>query len=212
MCRQAEAVGGDFFDFLALPHGEVGFVIGDVCGKGVSAALMMANLLAMLRTEARHLPVDPASLIATANRLFYEASFADFYCTLFYAVFDPLTRSMRYVNAGHFPPLVVKRDGLNLQWLVSGGAPVGVFHSSHYEVGSIDLSPGDFIVAYTDGVIESQNRMGDEWGVERLVQIARSCKYQTAIQLSASIVEAVDTFSAGVEQHDDMTLLVLRAR
>src|SRR6516225_11828572 len=77
MCRQAEAVGGDFFDFLALPHGEVGFVIGDVCGKGVSAALMMANLLAMLRTEARHLPVDPASLIATANRLCYEASFAD---------------------------------------------------------------------------------------------------------------------------------------
>jgi sigma-B regulation protein RsbU (phosphoserine phosphatase) len=211
MCRQAEAVGGDFYDFLHLPNGEFGIALGDICGKGLTAALMMATLQATLRALVRHVPADLAALIATANRLFHEASFEGFYSTLFYAAFDPATRIMKYVNAGHFPPMIMRKEHSNVEWLDCGGAPVGMFHSCAYEVGSIVLNPCDVMVAYTDGVIESLNASGEEWGVERMVRIVKASEHRTAIQLSVDIAEAVDAFSDGAEQRDDMALVVFRA-
>jgi phosphoserine phosphatase RsbU/P len=211
MCRQAEAVGGDFYDFLHLPNGEFGIALGDISGKGLSAALMMANLQATLRALVRHVSADLAALIATANRLFHEASFEGFYSTLFYAVFDPVTRIMKYVTAGHFPPMVMRKEHSNVEWLDRGGAPVGIFQSCAYEVGSTVLNPSDVMIAYTDGVIESLNASGEEWGVERMVRIVKASEHRTAIQLSADITEAVDTFSDGAEQRDDMALVVFRA-
>jgi sigma-B regulation protein RsbU (phosphoserine phosphatase) len=211
LCRQAGTVGGDFFDFLAIPNGELGLAIGDVCGKGVGAALMMASLQATLRALVRHVPDDPAALIETANRLFHDSSLEELYATLFYATFDPATRIMKYVNAGHVPPMLVRKDRSKIEWLDCGGAPVGLFHTYTCEVGSITLSPGDVMVAHTDGVNESRNAFQEEWGVQRMVTIARACEDQTAIQLRDRIVEAVDAFAAGTDQRDDMTLLVLRA-
>lgn len=212
LCRQAGTVGGDFFDFLSLPNGELGIAIGDVCGKGLGAALMMANLQATLRALVRHLPDDPAAVIETANGLFHDASLEELYSTLFYATFDPVNRIMKYVNAGHLQPMVVRTDRSKVEWLDRGGAPVGMFHAHSYEVGSITLSPGDVMIAYTDGVIESRNACSEEWGIRRMVTIAKACEGQGAIQLCDRIVEAVDAFAAGTAERDDMTLLVLRVR
>jgi sigma-B regulation protein RsbU (phosphoserine phosphatase) len=211
ICRQAEAVGGDFYDFIPLPNSELGIAIGDICGKGLGAALMMANLKATLRAEVRHVPADLAALIATANRLFHEASLEHFYSTLFYATFDPATRIMKYVNAGHPSPMVVRKECSKVEWLERGGAPVGMFHNCTYEVGSIVLNPCDVMVAYTDGVVEGLNASGEHWSVERLVRIVKASEKRTPIKLTVEIAEAVDAFSYGAKHRDDMALVVLRA-
>lgn len=163
MCRQAEAVGGDFYDVFRLPCGELGITIGDVSGKGFGAALMMASVQATLRAEARHATADLAALIGRANVLFHEASLEHCYATLFYATFEPSTRVMKYANAGHFPPIVV-RDRSHIEWLDRGGPPVGLLPTCAYDVGSIVLNPSDVMVAYTDGVIETRNAAGEQWG------------------------------------------------
>jgi phosphoserine phosphatase RsbU/P len=212
MCRQAEAVGGDFYDLIGLPNGELGIAIGDVSGKGVGAALMMASLHATLRTEVRHSGADLAGLIATANGLFHEASLEHFYSTLFYATFDPASRILRYVNAGHFPPLVVRREPSKIEWLERGGWPLGILPNRAYEVGSITFNPGDVMVAYTDGILEARHASGELWGFERLAQTVMASEDRTAIELNAEILEAVDAFASESKQRDDMALIVLRAR
>ena len=210
VCRQAEAVGGDFYDLTGLPNGELGIAIGDVSGKGIGAALMMASLHATLRTEVRHSGLNLGRLITTANGLFHEASLEHFYSTLFYAIFDPATRIMQYVNAGHFPPMVMQRKHSKIEWLERGGAPVGLFPTSTYEVGSIALSPGDVMVAYTDGVVERRNASGEQWGIERLAQTVMASENLIAAKLNAHIIQAVETFSSERKQRDDMALIVLR--
>ena len=209
-CRQAEAVGGDFYDFLAVPSGELGIAIGDICGKGVTAALMMANLQATLRAEVRHLAADLSTLIATVSRLFHESSLEHFYSTLFYATFDPATRIVRYVNAGHPPPLIIRKEHSTIERLKCGGAPIGLFRDCTYNVGSSMLNPGDVIVAYTDGIIESPNTLGEQWGFKRLVDIVTGGEERTPVELNMAIMAAVDAFSRGVSERDDMALVILR--
>lgn len=209
MCRQAEAVGGDFYDVFRLPTRELGITIGDVSGKGLGAALMMASVQATLRAEARHATADLAGLIGSANELFHEASLEHCYVTLFYATFEPSTRVMKYVNAGHFPPIVM-RDRSKIEWLDRGGPPVGLLPNCAYDVGSITLNPSDVMVAYTDGVIETRNAVGEQWGVERLLRTLKAAENRTPIRLSSDITEAVDAFSCGAAQHDDMALVILR--
>jgi sigma-B regulation protein RsbU (phosphoserine phosphatase) len=150
-------------------------------------------------------------LIATANRLFHEASLEGLYATLFYATFDPVTGIMKYVNAGHPPPMLVRTERSKIEWLDRGGAPVGMFHHCAYEVGSIVLNPCDVIVAYTDGVVDSLNAAGEHWGVERLARIVKASEKRTPVELSVEITEVVDAFSYGAQQRDDMALVVLRA-
>ena len=211
LCLQAGEVGGDFYDLLDLPNGDLGLAIGDVSGKGVGAALMMASLQATLRAEVRHRADDLAALIETANRLFYEASLQNSYSTLFYATLNPATHVMTYVNAGHFPPMVVRREHPEIEWFDRGGPPVGIFPDSHYEVGSIALNPSDLVVAYTDGVVESQDWSGEQWGIERLARLVQGTCHRTPSKLIGEIVEAVDAFTSGAEHGDDMALLILRA-
>ena len=209
MCRQAEAVGGDFYDVFRLPTGELGITIGDVSGKGLGAALMMASVQATLRAEVRHATADLAALVGRANELFHEASLEHCYATLFYSTFEPSTRVMKYVNAGHFPPVVV-RERSKIEWLDRGGPPVGLLPTCAYDVGSIALTASDLMVAYTDGVIETRNAAGEQWGVERLVRTLKAAENRTPIRLSSDITEAVDAFSCGAAQHDDMALVILR--
>jgi sigma-B regulation protein RsbU (phosphoserine phosphatase) len=156
------------------------------------------------------MPDGLAASIAIVNRLFHEASLEDFYSTLFYSTFDPKTRILNYVNAGHFPPMVLRRDRSGIEWLGTGGAPVGLFHTNSYEAAAIALHPSDTMVAYTDGVIDSLNASGEEWGIERMVRIANAGEDRTAIELRTSITDAVHAFGNGAEQHDDMTLVILR--
>src|SRR5579885_1882246 len=172
-CRQVRALGGDCFSFIPLENECLGFAIGDASGKGLAAALMMASVQSSLRTAALFTGDDPERLLEVVNQQAYSSSPDDRYATLFYGVFDGHSRILHYVNAGHNPPVLLRRDG-SLQFLEVGGAPVGLFSGSKYRAGSLQLEPGDMVVAYTDGVIEAESLGGEEWGVEGLVKAART--------------------------------------
>jgi sigma-B regulation protein RsbU (phosphoserine phosphatase) len=211
-CRPALGVGGDYYDFLALPHGHLGVAIGDVSGKGIAAALMMASLQASLRGEATRAPENLATAVANINRLVYEASQANRYATFFYGQYDPSSRSFAYVNAGHNPPMLFHAgDGLSeATRLDVGGTVVGLVESFPYQQGCVTLAPGDLLVAFTDGISEAMNHDDEEWGEARLIETVQHCRGLDAMQILELIFAAADTFVAGAEQHDDMTLVVLR--
>jgi phosphoserine phosphatase RsbU/P len=211
-CRPALGVGGDYYDFLALPEGHLGVAIGDVSGKGIGAALMMASLQASLRGEAARAPKDLAAVIANINRLIYEASSAHRYATFFYGQYDPVTHRFDYVNAGHNPPLLFHL--CNGKWEISrlevGGTVVGLLESFPYQQGQATLAPDDILVAYTDGISEAMNNNDEEWGEKNLIQTIEGNSNMPAAELLQHILQAADAFVAGAKQHDDMTLVVAR--
>lgn len=214
-CRLALAgVGGDYYDFLSLPDGRLGVAIGDVSGKGIAAALMMASLQAFLRSEAARSPAHLAEAAANVSRLLYDSSSSNRYASLFYGQYEPAGGEFNYVNAGHNPPLVFRATD-SYQTVIRldvGGTVVGLLENYHYEQGSVTLRPGDILVAFTDGISEAMNRAEEEWGEERLIDIVRGCGSLSAQEILESIFAAVDQFVAGAAQHDDMTLVVLRPR
>jgi sigma-B regulation protein RsbU (phosphoserine phosphatase) len=209
-CWPVREVGGDYFDFLELSGGRFGIAIGDVSGKGVGAALMMASLEASLRALASVVD-DPAELMERVNWLLYQASSASRYATLFYAQYDPASRRLSYVNAGHNPPAVVRSSGGSFQVirLETGGPVVGLMPHG-YERGVFLHETGDLLVLFTDGVSESMNARLEEWGEEKLIQIAQTCYGAPVSECMRRIFTAAQAFAAGAPQHDDMTLVVLR--
>ena len=212
-CRPAREVGGDYYDFLELPDGRLGIAIGDVSGKGVGAALMMASLEASLRALASVVR-DPAELMSRVYDLVRQASAANRYATLFYAEYDPATRCLTYVNAGHSPPMILRKSGDACQVLrlEIGGPPAGLLpHPPQpYESGVFSHEPGDLVVLFTDGFSESMNVRDEEWGEERLIDLARTCLGLPAPEGVSRILAAAQAFAGGAPQHDDMTLVVLR--
>ena len=211
-CRPAREVGGDYYDFLELPKGRLGIAVGDVSGKGIGAALMMAALEASLRGQVTLGGSNLSELLAAINRLVYEASSANRYATFFYGQFDPKSHDLNYVNAGHNPPVVLRRACS--QWQVmrleTGGSVIGLLRDSLYQEGSFALQPGDLLLLFTDGVSETMNPFDEEWGEERLIEAARACDAYTAAETITRIMAAADMFAAGAPQHDDMTLVALR--
>jgi phosphoserine phosphatase RsbU/P len=160
-CRQVRALGGDFYDFMPLPDNCLALAVGDASGKGLPAALMISNVQSSLRTAASFAGNDGPAVLTAVNRQVYASSLEDRFATLFYGVFDGAMRTLQYVNAGHNPPMVIRRDS-SIIWLRAGGVPVGIFPNSTYEQGAVHLNPGDLILAYTDGVIEAVNSAGDD--------------------------------------------------
>ena len=213
-CRPALGVGGDYYDFLALPSGQLGIAIGDVSGKGIAAALMMASLQASLRGEATRAPENLAALIGNVNRLVYEASSANRYATFFYAQYNPATRELHYVNAGHNPPMLFHRSAgeWQLARLETGGTVVGLLKSPGYEQASLKIEPGDVFIAFTDGISEAMNNADEEWGEAALIETVKACSGVTPSETITRIMQAADRFVAGAKQHDDMTLVVLHAQ
>jgi len=210
-CRQVRAVGGDCYDFMPLANDRLALVVGDASGKGVAAALMIASVQSSLRTAALFTGNDLATLIKIVNLQAYASSLADRYATVFYGVFDRATRMLRYVNAGHTPPIVLRRND-SIDRLETGGAPIGMFPDSSYEEGAAQLDPGDVIITCTDGVVESANQSGEEWGVERLLKATAAWARlgtEDAEHLVQAIFNSMDDFSQGC-QMDDATLAVLR--
>jgi sigma-B regulation protein RsbU (phosphoserine phosphatase) len=213
-CRPALGVGGDYYDFLALPQGRLGIAIGDVSGKGIGAALIMASLEASLRAEAARGPEDLAALVGNVNRLVYQASTSNRYATFFYAQYDPLERKLVYVNAGHNPPILFRKcsGGCEILRLATGGTVVGLLEGFPYQQETLPLQPGDLLVAFTDGISEAMNPLDEEWGEERMIETIQSCSGQPADQLVSSVITAADAFASGAQQYDDMTLVVLRVQ
>jgi sigma-B regulation protein RsbU (phosphoserine phosphatase) len=208
-CRQVRALGGDCFSFILLEDDCLGFTIGDASGKGLAAALMMASVQSSLRTAALFTGHDPEKLLGVVNQQAYASSSDDRYATLFYGVFEGASRILRYVNAGHNPPVVIRKDG-SIQFLEMGGAPVGLFAGSKYRAGSLQLEPGDRVVAYTDGVIEAASLIGEEWGVEGLLRASRRARGAQACDLVQSIFGSMDEWS-NERQTDDATVAVVQA-
>jgi sigma-B regulation protein RsbU (phosphoserine phosphatase) len=209
-CRPAREVGGDYYDFLELPNGRLGIAIGDVSGKGIGAALMMASLEASLRAQASagH---DVAELMKRVNRQLYEASSANRYATLFYAEYDALTGQLFYVNAGHNPPVILRKSaGARQVFRLETGGPVVGLLPLCYEQGSFSLEAGDLAVLFTDGVSESMNARNEEWGEDRLIEFATTCHGLSALDAMTRILAEAEAFAAGASQHDDMTLVLLR--
>ena len=193
---------------MPLPDDRLAFAVGDASGKGLAAALMIANVQSSLRTAALFTGSDLGALLKVVNHQAYMSSLADRYATIFYGVFDGTTRTLRYVNAGHNPPAMVRPNG-SVHWLEVGGAPVGMFPDSQYEESIVQLNPGDLLIAYTDGVIEAANLEGEDWGVQGLLKATATLRPQGADDLVQSIFNSMDDFSKGC-QTDDATLAVLR--
>jgi len=210
-CRQVRALGGDCYDFMPLSDDRLALVVGDASGKGLAAALMMASVQASLRTAALFTGDDLAALLKIVNVQAYVSSLADRYATVFYGVFDQTSRTLRYVNAGHNPPVVLCNDS-SVHWLEPSGAPVGMFPDSNYEESVVQLNPGDVVIAYTEGVIEAANPGREEWGVQGLLRATAARERQSstpAEKIVQLIFNSMDDFSRGC-QTDDATLAVLR--
>jgi len=209
-CIQARQVGGDYHDFLDLGHGRFGLVIADISGKGIAAALLMANLQANLRSQCAHAIDEPVRLLRSVNQLFYENTNESSYATLFFGEYCSHTRRLRYANCGHLAPLVLRCSG-GVERLDSTGTVVGLFRDWNCEVAERCLAPGDTLALYTDGVTESFNDAEEEFGEERLVAaLERECD-APAESAIASVVDEVRRFSRR-EQHDDITLIVAKCR
>jgi sigma-B regulation protein RsbU (phosphoserine phosphatase) len=207
-CRQVHGVGGDFYDFLPLPDNHLALALGDASGKGLAAALMITNVQSSLRTAALFAGDRAAEAVELVNRQVYASSLEDRYATLFYGVFHRETRLLRYVNAGHNPPMIIRRDG-SIIWLETGGAPVGMFPDWQYEEATVSLNPGDIVVACSDGIFEAANAAGDEWGTEGVYRTASRAGKKSADEIVQAIFSSMEEFSQG-HQADDASVMVLR--
>jgi serine phosphatase RsbU (regulator of sigma subunit)/predicted enzyme related to lactoylglutathione lyase len=209
-CIQARQVGGDYYDFLDLGQNRLGMVIGDIAGKGIAAALLMANLQANLRSQCAIALNQPQRFLQLANRLFYENSPENAYATLFFAEYDDHARHLRYVNCGHLSALLLREDG-SLERLGSTSTVLGLFKEWDCATGECLFMCGDTFALYTDGITESFDDAGEEFGEQRLIESLRRHCDEASPALVASIVEDVRAFSPH-EQSDDMTLIIAKCK
>jgi sigma-B regulation protein RsbU (phosphoserine phosphatase) len=208
-CRQAGPVGGDYYDFLDLGPGRLGLVLADISGKGVAAALLMANLQAILRSRREQAWDDLPGLIESVNQLFCESTEHERYATLFFGCYDDTERVLRYVNCGHYPPVVVQA-GEGVTRLDSTATVLGLFDHVDVAVGQIQLAPGDLLAIFSDGVIEARGRDGEEFGEERLVRLLRRNRGREISEMPPALSDALMSYAA-FGQEDDLTLVVARA-
>ncbi len=235
-CRPAQAIGGDYYDLIDIRDGSLaeagqpgenilsasgttahgcdrlGVAIGDISGKGMSAALLMASLHASLRGQVLSGAGDLGTKMANVNRLLYGASDSNRYATFFYAELDCASRTLHYVNGGHNPPAVLrKEDGAwRVFRLADGGPVIGLLAGAVYKEQILHLLPGDIVLAFTDGISEAMNASEDDWGEDRMIAEAQAHADLNAEELLQRLFRAADAFAAGAPQHDDMTLVVLR--
>jgi len=210
LCIQARDVGGDYYDFLSLGEDRLGLIIGDTSGKGIGAALLMANLQANIRSQSAMALDHPERFLRSVNQLFFENTTSAAYATLFLAEYDDRKRSFRFVNCGHYPPLLLRADN-TIERLDSTSTVLGLFEEWNCHVEERQLGSRDVLTLYTDGVTEAFNDRDEEFGEERLIDALRRNRERPCEDIIGAIVEEVRRFSPR-EQHDDITLLVARCR
>jgi serine phosphatase RsbU (regulator of sigma subunit) len=208
LCVQARQVGGDYYDYLDLGQERLGLVIGDISGKGIAAALLMANLQANLRSQCAIALDQPQRFLRSVNRLFHQNTTDGAYATLFFAEYDDQARCLRYVNCGHLPALLLRRDE-SLERLESTSTVLGLFPEWDCSIAECRLCRGDILALYTDGITESCNEAGEEFGERRLIAALLRNRQLSPQSLLRSIVDEVQQFSSH-EQRDDITLVIAR--
>ena len=233
-CRPARTVSGDYYDFLALNSGKLMLAVGDISGKGISAALLMATIHSavhaysiedipvlyepaatgrsglMLASELKGREASPAALLTLLNHQLYESTPAAKYATLFMGIYDEATRRLTYANGGHLPPILISENGSS-QLLDCGGTVVGLFDNLTFPEATVQLRPGDVLVAYSDGVTEPESDYG-EFGEERLIQLVRENRHLPLERITDIVIAAVADWIGDNEQPDDVTLVLARAR
>jgi serine phosphatase RsbU (regulator of sigma subunit) len=212
--QPARGIGGDYYDFLSLSGGRWGIAIGDVSGKGIGAALLMASLQASLRAQALHPYLDLTTLMGDVNRLVHESSPTAFFASLFYAEYEPWSRTLQYVNAGHNPPIIVRprMESCELFHLRAEAVPIGLFADTQFVATKFQLEKDDILVAYTDGITEAANSSGELWGLESLESLLRSCSRMAPNEIVERILAEVSDFAGGEPQKDDVTLVVMKVQ
>lgn len=219
LCKPARTVSGDYYDFLGLGDGRVGLVVGDISGKGISAALLMATLQSALHAQfydaqpgsgtPLNWPVRTADVVSRLNRQIYASTPREKYVTLFYGVYDGASGKLTYTNAGHLPPVIFRRH--SMLRLEGGGTVVGLFPSVRYEQVEVQIEPGDMLLAFTDGMTEPENNYGEEFGEDRLLEVARRALGSPPEVLMDEIYRSVSDWTGSPELQDDMTLVVGQA-
>ena len=208
-CVQARTVGGDYYDFLDMGPGEVGFVLADVAGKGVAAALLMASLQGSLYSQYSSGSKDIPQLLASVNRHFYKHTANDRYATLFFGRYDDATRTLHYVNCGHNPPVLLRKGGA-VDRLAATATVLGLFSDWDCSVAEAQLEAGDVLSLYTDGITETTGYRGEEFGEARLLDTLRKNRDLEASYILGEMQNAAEQFRLG-EQEDDLTLVIARA-
>ncbi len=213
VCNPARMVSGDYYDFLSLSESALAFAIGDVAGKGISAALLMATIQSTMRTQLSacngsgpHL--SAARLVSNLNRQLYATTAPEKYATFYFALYDDSNHSLTYTNAGHLAPILLR--GNTVTTLDSTGTVVGAFPMARYGEKTIELQQGDTLVAYTDGIIEPENAYGEMFGEERLKELLFKHAKDDSPEIIARTMEAVNQWTGSSELQDDMTMVVAR--
>ncbi len=219
VCKPARVVSGDYYDFLRLGENRVGLVLGDISGKGISAALLMAAIQSSLHAQFYNghfpegvsgaVPVSTAAVVERLNRQLFASTPREKYATFFYGVYDGVTRKLTYTTAGHLPPVLFRHG--SIERLETGGTVVGLFSSVRYEQAVVELDPGDLLLAFTDGLTEPENSYGEEFGEARLLEVAQRALGSTPEALVEEIYRSVSDWTGSPELQDDMTLLVAKA-
>jgi sigma-B regulation protein RsbU (phosphoserine phosphatase) len=220
ICKAAQSVSGDYYDFLELDEHRVALVLGDVSGKGISAALLMAAMQSALRAQIYDESADgqcsalahlsTAQVVARLNRQLYANTPLEKYVTFFFGIYDARTRNLSYTNAGHLPPMLFRQG--KIEFLRTGGTVVGLFPSMAYEVGEIQMEPRDLLLAYTDGITEPENTYGEQFGEARLRDLAKGMLNASPEVLAQTIYRTVDEWTGSPELQDDMTVVLARGR
>jgi sigma-B regulation protein RsbU (phosphoserine phosphatase) len=236
-CRPARTVSGDYYDFLTASSHKLILAVGDISGKGISAALLMATIHSAVRAySVESLPqmrepvavgalsgasrimaawpegieVSPGALLGLLNHQLYESTPPEKYATLFLGIYDGRSHKMTYSNGGHLPPILIAGDGA-VRRLEAGGTVVGLFDNITYDEGAVEMHPGEIFLAYSDGITEPENEFG-EFGEERLIDLVSANRHAPLVQISEAVTAAVDDWIGDNEQPDDITLVLARAR
>jgi sigma-B regulation protein RsbU (phosphoserine phosphatase) len=237
LCVPARGIGGDYYDFLELQDGRLGLALADVAGKGIAAALIMSVVQASLRSLTAGANGSLADLAGQMNRLLIRCTRNNSYATFFYGEFDEKTNKLRYVNAGHNPPLLLRAsvngqqhslaqarqvDGESqniamvdtaapaIEELKTGGMVIGLFAQAPYEEGEVQLAPGDLLITFSDGVTEALNPAEEEFGEERLKELLQRYSELSVADISSRILADLREWIAAAPQHDDMTFVLLK--
>ena len=218
ICRPARVVSGDYYDFIRISPTRLAIALADISGKGISAALLMANVQAALRSDVLRYrdgqggnhreQINTAEIVSHLNRHLFRNTSDERYATCFFGVYDSETRQLHYTNAGHLPPIYI--CGGNARRLETGGMVVGLFNDVPFQQGAVEIEHGGILVAYSDGLIEPENVYGEEFGTTRLIEVATRNKSASSHVIAEAMMHAAEEWSGSPEQADDMTVIVMR--